>query len=86
VPKFRFIARCGEQTMPLEVNLAYRPGKQAQRARRVAVGELLAALGAETASVDAAGEDQVRVTTPEGIWIIGEGGPLAERRSEFRAS
>ena len=72
--------------MPLEVSIPFRPGKQSQRARRVAVGELLAALGVETATVDASGEDQVRITTPEGIWVIGEGGPLEERRAVFRTT
>lgn len=72
--------------MPLEVNIPFKPGRQSQRARRVAVGELLAALGAETATVDASGEDQVRVATLEGVWVIGEGGPLEERRAVFRTS
>lgn len=69
---FKFLARCGEQTLPLEVRLDYRPGRQGQRARRVAVGQLLAMLEIESASVDASGEDQVTVATPDGTWVIAE--------------
>ena len=70
--RFSFNAFCGEQTMPLQVTLPYRPGKQTQRARRVAIGELLAALEIESATIDASGEDQVRISTPQGTWIIAE--------------
>lgn len=72
VIKFQFTARRGEESLPLEVNIEYRPGKQAQRARRVAVGELLAALELEEASVDASGEEMVTVSTRDGVWVIGE--------------
>ena len=78
--KFQFIARCGEESLPLEVNIDYRPGKQAQRARRVAVGELLAALGIEEATIDASGEERVIVSTGDGLWVIAEGGSIGERR------
>lgn len=81
--KFRFIARCGEETLPLEVSLEYRPGKQTQRARRVAVGELLAILEIDQATIDAAGEDLVKVTTANGLWVIAEGTGVGERRGNF---
>ena len=74
--KFQFIARCADQSMTLEVNIDYRPGKQMQRARRVAVGELLAALAIE----EAAGDERVVVTTQDAIWVIAEGGSIGERR------
>ena len=80
---FEFIARCGEQTIRLEVSIDYQPGKQAQRARRVAVGQLLARLGAEHATVDASGEDMVQVTTADGVWVIGEGGGVGHRRGRI---
>lgn len=70
--KFAFIARSGDQTMPLEVSIEYQPGKQTQRARRVAVGELLAKLESESAQVDASGAEQVKVQTEQGTWIIAE--------------
>ncbi len=78
--KFQFIARCADQSMTLEVNIDYRPGKQMQRARRVAVGELLAALAIEEATIDAAGDERVVVTTQDAIWVIAEGGSIGERR------
>ena len=78
--KFQFVARCGEETLPLEVNLDYRPGKQGQRARRVAVGELLALLSLEHATIDASGEDMIKISTDKGIWVIAEGGAVTERR------
>jgi hypothetical protein len=81
--KFAFIARSGEQTLPLEVELAYRPGKQTQRARRVAVGELLALLEAEQAEVDASGHDSVKVTLPNAVWIIAEGSGVAVSRGKI---
>ncbi len=81
--KFAFIARSGEQTLPLEVELAYRPGKQTQRARRVAVGELLALLEAEQAEVDASGHDSVKVTLPNAVWIIAEGSGVAASRGKI---
>jgi len=81
--KFAFIARSGEQTLPLEVDLAYRPGKQTQRARRVAVGELLALLEAEQAQVDASGEDSVKITLPDAVWVIAEGGGAAVGRGKI---
>lgn len=78
--KFQFLARCGEDVIPLEVELAYQPGNQSQRARRLAVGQLLAGLEAEQASIDASGQDRVIVTTEHGDWVIGEGGAVAPRR------
>ena len=78
--KFRFTARSGDESVPLEVGIDYRPGKQAQRARRVAVGELLAILEIEQASVDASGEDQVVVTTENARWVIAEGRGVGEGR------
>ena len=78
--KFKFVARCGEETLPLEVDLAYRPGKQSQRARRVAVGELLGLLEADKAFVDASSEEFVRVEIADQVWVIGEGGGIGERR------
>jgi len=68
--KFKFTATCGDQNLPLEANIEYKPGKQAQRARRVAVGELLALLEAEEASVDASEADQIVVTTRGETWVI----------------
>ncbi len=67
---FKFTARLGEQNLPLEVKIDYRPGKQAQRARRIAVGELLCVLEAETATIDATGSDQVQVRIGDDIWVI----------------
>ena len=81
--KFAFIARSGEQTLPLEVDLAYRPGKQTQRARRVAVGELLALLEAEQAQIDASGEDSVKITLPDAVWVIAEGGGASVTRGKI---
>lgn len=78
--KFKFIARCGEETLPLEVNTTYRPGKQAQRARQIAVGELLAHLEIDKATVDASSGEFVSVATAKGVWVIGEGGSVAEGR------
>ena len=80
---FRFVAICGEQKIPLEVKLPYKPGKQVQRARRYAVGELLAVLEIEVATVNAAGEDLVKVTTKDGIWVIGESRIGELPRSQF---
>ncbi len=78
--KFKFIARNGEETLPIEVSMAYKPGKQTQRARRLAVGELLATLAIERAEVDATGEDLVTVVTDDARWVIAEGGGVGERR------
>lgn len=78
--KFQFTARCGEESIPLEVNLPYKPGKQTQRARRVAVGELLAILEIEEATVKATGDDLVTVSTTTHVWAIAEGGAANERR------
>lgn len=78
--KFQFIARCGGETMPLEVSMPYKPGKQGQRARRLAVGELLAALQAQAAEVQADGEERVVVKVDGAHWVIGEGGALSHSR------
>jgi hypothetical protein len=67
---FKFLAQCGDERLPLEVKVDFRPGKQAQRARRIAVGELLAILGAEQALVDASGENQVTVKVNDSTWVI----------------
>ncbi len=81
--KFEFIARSGAETMPLTVTMPFKPGKQSQRARRLAVGELLAALQAEQAIVQADGEEQVVVTVGKEIWVIGEGGVERPGRASF---
>ncbi len=75
--KFEFTARCEEQAMPLEVSLAYKPGNQTQRARRIAAGQLLAELAPSEALVKSIGEDLITVTIEQNIWVIGEarGGP-----------
>lgn len=70
--KFAFLARCGDQTMPLEVSLEYQPGNQTQRARRMAVGDLMAKMDIDKAEVDASGTDMVTVTTDSETWVIGE--------------
>ena len=80
---FAFLARCGEESIQLEVNLDYQPGNQTQRARRVAVGELLARLGCESASIDASGNDMVKVETPEGVWVIGESYSPSQSRGKI---
>lgn len=67
---FKFIARCGTQSVPLQVTVDYRPGKQAQRARRKAVGELLFTLEATHVVVDASGEDVVHVKADGEHWVI----------------
>lgn len=79
---FAFVARCAEESIQLEVKLAYQPGKQAQRARRVAVGELLAVLECESATVDASGTDRVTVQTAQGVWVIGESYSPKETRGK----
>ena len=80
---FQFTATCGDQSMPLEVRLEYRPGKQSQRARRIAVGELLAKLQVDSATVEPSGSDQLRVKTSHGVWVIGEARGLVEGRGRF---
>ena len=72
--KFQFIARCDEQMIPLEVDLPYKPGKQAQRARRVAFGQLLGLLDGIAAQVDASGEERLVADIDGQTWVIGEGG------------
>ena len=74
---FEFTARCGEQSTPLVVNLEYQPGNQTQRARRIAVGQLLAQLEPDEALVRAVAQDMVTVAVGADIWVIGEarGGP-----------
>ena len=86
--KFSFLARCGDQTLPLEVETPFKPGKQVQRARRLAVGELLAVLEIEQATVDASGEDMVRVTTDEICAAVKDDVRLLWRKtdSELRVS
>ncbi len=81
--KFEFIARNKDQTMVLSVELDYQPGKQSQRARRKAVGELLAQLEIEQATVDASGMERVVVTTDAGTWIIAEGGSAGYARGKL---
>lgn len=70
--KLNFVARSGEQAIPLSVEMPYQPGNHTQRARRLAVGELLARLEATTATVDAGDATRVVVTTEQGEWVIGE--------------
>ena len=81
--KFQFIARCNEQVMPLEVSMPYQPGSQGQRARRLAVGELLVVLEAKNAEVNAEGEDRVMVVTQADTWVIGEGGAAGPGRGRI---
>lgn len=78
--KVQFVARCAEQNIPLEVTMEFRPGDSAQRARRLAVGELLAVLEIEHATVDASGDDLATVTTQDGTWVIAEGRAAGEQR------
>lgn len=70
--EFHFIARCGEQTTPLSVSMPYAPGNQAPRARRIAVGELLAVLQCQHASIDASQDGVVTVTVGKEVWVIDE--------------
>ncbi|MFT7652424.1 MAG: hypothetical protein ACI9ON_004408 [Limisphaerales bacterium] len=81
--KFQFNARSSEQVILLEVSMPYRPGNQGQRARRLAVGELLAVLKATQAEVDAEGEDRVIVVTQGETWVIGEGGAAGQGRGRI---
>ena len=81
--KFHFSARSNEQVIGLEVSMPYQPGNQGQRARRLAVGELLAVLEATTAEVDAQGEDRVIVVTQGETWVIGEGGAAGHQRGRI---
>ncbi len=67
---YKFTARSGEQAIPLEVKIDYKPGKQSQRARRFAVGELLVRLGGEQITIDASGEDLVQVNIDGEHWVI----------------
>ena len=80
---FSFMARNGEQAIPLDVKLDYQPGHQTQRARRIAVGELLAQLETETAAINASGNDRVTVTTTDGTWVIGESYSNHARRGKL---
>ena len=76
--KYQFIARCEEQSLPIEVNVEFKPGRMNQFARRVAAGQLLAKLEIESATIDASGEDMVKITTPQGTWVIAEGGGVRD--------
>ena len=76
--KYQFIARCAEQTLLIEVNVAFKPGRMNQFARRVAAGQLLAKLEIESATIDASGEEMVTITTPQGTWVIAEGGGVSD--------
>lgn len=67
---YKFMARCGDQAIPLETKIDYKPGKQSQRARRVAVGQLLGILGGEKISIDASGEDMLQVNIDGEHWVI----------------
>ena len=78
--KFQFVARCDDQLMPIDVEIDYKPGKQAQRARRIAVGKLLAVLEVQQAQIDASGDERVIVQTEQGTWVIGEGGGVPHQR------
>ena len=79
---FHFTARCGDETLPLKVSLEYQPGQQTQQARRKAVGDLLLALKAETAQVDASLDGLVTVIVGDDRWVIAEarGAAGTERR------
>lgn len=83
MPIFTFTAECGEQRLPLEVKLDYRPGKQSQRARRIAVGHLLALLDTSRAAVDASSDESIEVSTDSGVWVIGAARALAEGRGKL---
>ncbi len=78
--KFEFIARCEGESIPLEVSLAYKPGNQTQRARRIAAGQLLAELAPSEALVKSIDEELVTVTIGQSIWVIGEGRGGPDRR------
>jgi hypothetical protein len=80
---FRFTATSGDQSLPLEVKVDFRPGRQSQRARRIAVGQLLGLLDTDHATVEPTGEDQLKVQTPKGTWVIGEARGLAEGRGRL---
>jgi len=67
----------------LEVNLSYQPGKQSQRARRIAVGHLLAMLDTKQATVDASSDESIKVTTDSGVWVIGEARAFVEGRGRI---
>lgn len=77
---YHFIARCGEESYPIDVQLPYAPGVQMQRARRMAAGYLLAYLGVDEAQIEADGELRVYLRTPRGDWVIDEGGLVPARR------
>ncbi len=83
MPTFAFTAVCGEQSLPLEVKLDYRPGKQSQRARRIAVGHLLALLDTTQAAVDASSDELIKVSADGRVWVIGEARALAEGRGKL---
>ena len=70
--KFVFIAHNGESGRELTVQLPFQPGNQTQRARRLAVGELLAQLESTRATVDASADDMVVVSIGSENWIIAE--------------
>ncbi len=81
--KFEFTARCGEQSMPLEVSLEYKPGNQTQRARCLAVGQLLAQLQPDEALVKSFDDELVTVTIAGNIWAIAEGRGSPDRRGKL---
>ena len=68
--------------IPLEVDLPYKPGKQAQRARRVAFGELLAIVEGLEARVDASGEERLVADIDGATWVIAEGGASPASRGK----
>jgi hypothetical protein len=80
---FRFTATCGDQSLPLEVKVDFRPGKQSQRARRIAVGQLLGHLEMDHATVEPGGDAELKVHTPKGTWVIGEARGLVEGRGRL---
>ena len=70
--EFHFTARCGDETLPISVSLEYQPGNQTQQARRKAVGELLVALKADEAQIDARLDGLVTVVVGDARWVIAE--------------
>ncbi|MEM7080046.1 MAG: hypothetical protein AAF513_15600 [Pseudomonadota bacterium] len=77
---YHFVARCGEESYPIDVALSYERGKQVQQARRLAVGKLLAYLAIDEAQIEADGEARVYVRTRQGDWVIDEGGLVPATR------
>lgn len=81
--KFHFLAQCGNETHSLEVDIKYAPGNRTQYARKLAVGQLLADMEIEAATIDATDGNAIFVKTDKGTWLIAEGTSVAPQRGKL---